>query len=44
MRFHHDQPVLLRRKTAHVSIRLPVVQGNGRQIVERSVEIVSHIA
>lgn len=39
----HLQPVLLAGQVAHVPVTLPVVEGNGRQVVEGSVQIVSDL-
>lgn len=40
---HHAESVLLLRQIAHISVRLPVVQRHGRQIVESLVQVVFHV-
>ena len=44
VRLQHDEAVLLFREVPHVSVRLPVVQGDGGEVVERGVEVVGHVS
>ena len=43
VRLQHHEAVLLFSQVPHVSIRLPVMQGHRGQVVERRVQIVSHV-
>ena len=43
VRLQHLQPVLLEGQVAHVSVCLPVVEGNRRQVVEGGVQVVGHM-